>query len=87
MMFWYDHSMGWWGYLGMGVGMVLIWSLIIAGIVALIRFSTANNLPGQLGSAGRVPPEQLLAERYARGDIDDADYHHRLAALRDHGAQ
>ena len=32
MMFWYDHDMGWWGYAGMGVGMVLFWGLIIVGI-------------------------------------------------------
>ncbi len=24
MMFWYGPDMGWWGYAGMGVGMVLI---------------------------------------------------------------
>ena len=37
-MFWYDHNMGWWGYAGMGIGMVLFWALIVAGIVALVIF-------------------------------------------------
>ena len=27
-MFWYDHDMGWWGYAGLGIGMVLLWALI-----------------------------------------------------------
>ena len=27
-MFWYDHNMGWWGYAGMGIGMVLFWALV-----------------------------------------------------------
>ena len=26
-MFWFDHNMGWWGYAGMGAGMVLFWAL------------------------------------------------------------
>jgi hypothetical protein len=26
MMFWYDHNMGWWGWAGMGIGMVLFWA-------------------------------------------------------------
>lgn len=33
-MFWFDHNMGWWGYAGMGAGMVLFWALVVAGIVA-----------------------------------------------------
>ena len=37
-MFWYDHNMGWWGYAGMGIGMVLFWALIVAGIVAVVVF-------------------------------------------------
>jgi hypothetical protein len=40
-MFWYDNDMSWWGWAGMGVGMVLFWALVIAGIVALIAYSTA----------------------------------------------
>ena len=35
-MFWFDHNMGWWGYAGMGAGMVLFWALVVAGIVALV---------------------------------------------------
>lgn len=31
---WFDHNMGWWGYAGMGAGMVLFWALVVAGIVA-----------------------------------------------------
>ncbi len=84
MMFWYDHNMSGWGAAGMGIGMVLFWILIVVGIVALIRAVTANNAPAATPTTPRVPPEQLLAERFARGEIDDTEYRQRLAALRDH---
>jgi putative membrane protein len=80
-MFWYDHNMGWWGYAGMGIGMVLFWALLILGIVALIRLSTGDhNRPVSPPSS----PEQVLADRFARGEISEAEYRDRLAILRDH---
>ncbi|MCV7346075.1 SHOCT domain-containing protein [Mycolicibacterium rhodesiae] len=83
MMFWSDHMSGW-GYAGMVIGMVLFWALIIIGIVALIRSSTGAT---QAGSIPQFPPytespEQVLAARYARGEIDDTEYRQRLAVLR-----
>ncbi|NVN52566.1 SHOCT domain-containing protein [Mycolicibacterium hippocampi] len=71
MMFWYDQDMGWWGYAGMGVGMVLFWALIIVGIVALIRFTTGS----PQASRGDGPAaEQLLSARFAGGEIDETQY-------------
>ncbi|MFI2610428.1 SHOCT domain-containing protein [Kitasatospora sp. NPDC018619] len=38
---------------------------------------------GQGGQGSpRVPPEQVLAERFARGEIDAEEYRHRLETLR-----
>ncbi|MFG2907794.1 SHOCT domain-containing protein [Kitasatospora sp. NPDC048286] len=38
---------------------------------------------GQGGQGGQRPaPEQLLAERFARGEIDAEEYRHRLDTLR-----
>lgn len=84
MMFWSDHDMSGWGYAGMVIGMVLFWALIIVGIIALIRFSTGAT---QTRSVPQFPPysdspEQLLAARFARGEIDEAEFQHRLAVLR-----
>lgn len=77
-MFWYHHNMGWWGYAGMGVGMVLFWALLILGIIALIRMSTRDE-------NRRLPPppspEQVLAERFARGEINETQYRDRLAVV------
>jgi putative membrane protein len=84
MMYWYGHDMGGWGYAGMAIGMVLFWILIIVGIVALVRFTTGS--PQQRSIPAPLPygesPEQLLAARFARGEIDEAEYGQRLAVLR-----
>lgn len=85
MMFWSDHDMGGWGYAGMVIGMVLFWFLIIAGIIALIRFSTVATQPRVITAPqpSTESPEQVLAGRFARGEIDEPEYQQRLAVLRD----
>ncbi|KAA0108848.1 SHOCT domain-containing protein [Mycolicibacterium sp. P1-5] len=84
MMFWYDHDMSGWGYAGMAIGMVLFWILVIVAIVVLVRFSTGNTQARTVLQPPQYPesPEQLLAARFARGDIDEAEYQQRLAVLR-----
>jgi len=82
MMFWYDHDMSGWGYAGMAIGMVLFWALLIAGIIALVRFTTAGNpdaTPPEQPSA-----EQLLMARFASGAINETEFREKLAVLRDH---
>jgi putative membrane protein len=78
MMFWYGNGMSGWGYALMTVGMVLFWGLVIFGVVVLIRYLARSSQ----GTAQRPTPEQMLAERFARGEIDEQEYHSRLAALR-----
>lgn len=81
MMFWYGNGMGGWGYVLMTVGMVLFWGLVIFGVVALIR----SLAPGsqRLRGAGPQRPtaEQVLRERFARGEIDEQEYRSRLTVL------
>lgn len=78
-MYWYDHNMGWWGYAGMGIGMVLFWGLIVAGIVALVIYVSGDKQIPQPPPS----PEQILAARFARGEISETEYRDRLAILRD----
>ena len=80
-MLWYDHDMSWWGYAGMGIGMVLFWALLILGIVALVRFSV-NDRSRPVSSP--PSPEHVLADRFACGEISETEYRDRLAVLRDH---
>lgn len=77
-MFWYGAGMNGWGYALMTISMVLFWALVIFGVVALLRFFTGVDQ----SSTTRLTPEQLLADRFARGEIDEQEYHHRLAVLR-----
>ncbi|MCW1958333.1 MAG: SHOCT domain-containing protein [Mycobacterium sp.] len=83
-MVWSDHNMSGWGYAGMTVGMVLFWILVVVGIIALTRTGSGAARRGTgtpVVSAG-PSPEQILAARFARGEIDDAEYHQRLDMLR-----
>lgn len=81
MMYWYGTGMGGWGYVLMALSMLLFWGLIIGAIVALVRFL------GGAGATGRAParqkgPEEILAERFARGEIDEEEYRRRIAVVR-----
>ena len=82
-MFWWGQGMNGWGYALMSVSMVLFWGLVILGIVALVRYLGRS---GQLGGGAgepRASAEQVLAERFARGEIDGQEYQSRLATLRE----
>ena len=72
---------GWGAWLAMGVSMVLFWGLVVLGIVALVRYIARD--AGRVGSGvERISPEEVLAQRFARGEIDEDEYHQRLEALR-----
>lgn len=80
-MFWYGDGMSGWGYALTTVSMVLFWGLVIAGIVALVRYagrtSSETNAP-----RAQLTPQQVLAERFARGEIDEEEYRRRFDTLR-----
>ena len=77
MLGYYDHLSAW-GWFGMITGMVLFWGLIFAAILFAVR---GLNRRDSQPSADRATPEQLLAERFARGEIDETEYTHRLDTL------
>ena len=77
-MYWYDHGMNGWGYAFMALGALGFWTLVAIAAVALLRSPAAG--PHRPGPT----PQQLLAERFARGEIDDDEYYRRLAVL-EHG--
>ncbi|MGY5080896.1 SHOCT domain-containing protein [Streptomyces nigrescens] len=76
----------------MAVVMVLFWALIIAGVLALVHYLTIGHhgrpgssppSSGESGAPGRRA-EELLAERFARGEIDEDEYKRRITLLREH---
>ncbi|WP_236243819.1 SHOCT domain-containing protein [Streptomyces sp. CC210A] len=87
-MYWHDdHDMSGWGWFAMSVGMVLFWVLIVFVAVLLFRALDRSSRERQASPAapppaGAAPAEGILAERFARGEIDDEEYRRRLSVLR-----
>jgi len=76
----YGHMSGW----GMGWGgllMVVVRGVVILGIVALVRYLAASGQAAGGAGAPRPSAEQVLAERFARGEIEEQEYLHRRALL------
>lgn len=80
MMYWTDQNLTGWGWAGMTIGMLLFWMLVVAGGVLLFR--ALDRTPDRPTDLRRGPsPEQILAERFARGEIDEEEYRSRLRTL------
>jgi len=68
------------GYFGMGFGMLLFWALLIVGVIVLLRWLATG--PGR-----RAPPSggasalEILAQRYARGEIDREEFEQKRRDL------
>lgn len=69
------------GWLLMTVAMLGFWGLLIALGVALLR------RPGPPDQQRHSSPEEILAEGFARGELDADQYRERLRVLREQGAQ
>lgn len=66
--------------LGLAVLAVLIWAVIVS-----TRPMGSSNGHLQPERGGRTDPVELLDLRYARGEIDTADYEERRSRLRGRG--
>ena len=74
-MMWWNNGWGWGGGLGMSLSMLVFWGALIWLITTLMGNGSDKNAP---------PPqraEDVLAERFARGEIGQADYLDRLHVL------
>ena len=79
MMGWYG-GMGGWGVALMSVSTFVFLGLIIAGIVVVVRYAERGGPSGPAPVNGPTP-QQVLADRFARGEIDDDEYGRRLRIL------
>ena len=77
MMWQYGNGMSGWGFGLMTIGNLLVWALIVVGVIALLR-----HLIRRESGVPRPTAEDLLAERFARGDITEQEYRDRLDVLR-----
>jgi putative membrane protein len=77
MMWQYGNGMGTWGPILMTAANLLFWALVVVGVIVLVR--SLRRAP-----ADRPRAEELLAERFARGEIGEQEYRERLDVLRAH---
>ena len=66
----------------MTLAMAAVWAGAIAAIVVLFRAGTQRGDSADRSTQQRGPA-QLLAERFARGEIDESEYRFRLGVLQD----
>ncbi|MET8471812.1 SHOCT domain-containing protein [Streptomyces sp. NPDC006422] len=85
-MFRYDHDPSGWDWFAMSAGMVLFWVLLIAIGVLLFRVLSRTEGDTTRPRPPSLRPEEVLAERFARGEIDEDEYRRRLSVLNAHGA-
>jgi putative membrane protein len=87
MMYW-GNGMGGWGIAVMTASNLLFWGSMIAGLVVLVRYLSRGG-PAGTPTGHRLTPEQVLADLFARGEIDSDEYTRRLQILsgaQTHGA-
>ncbi len=75
MPWYYGPAAGWVMPLTMAIGMVVFWLGLAAVVVLVLRHN---------GSRRHLGAEQVLAERLARGEIDDKEYTRLRDILRAH---
>ncbi|MER7542930.1 SHOCT domain-containing protein [Actinomadura sp.] len=78
---------GWSGWMWLwGAAMVLFWVIVIGAAAWLVaRAATPHRTrPPAPGAARPDRAREILAERYARGEISTEEYDERLAKLREH---
>ena len=77
---WYHDGVGWGGWIMMALAMVAFWGVVVFIVVALFRGTASGRTDGPVPR--QQSPMEILDERFARGEIDEDEYHARQAALR-----
>jgi putative membrane protein len=78
----FDGPHGGWSW-ALGLGSILVWVLVAMALVAIVRLFTRGlgyaGGAGLYGPPGPATPEQILAERFARGEINPDEFYERVA--------
>ncbi|MBS4727911.1 SHOCT domain-containing protein [Mycobacterium sp. SM1] len=80
---WMWDGGGWGGWIVMAIVMVLFLTAVIAAVALAIRY-LGSSPPSEQPGYGLSRAEEVLAERFARGEVDEEEYRRRMAALREH---
>jgi putative membrane protein len=70
---------GWWGF-GMMLVSLLFIALIVVGVVFMVRYSESGRTTRRSEGSRAL---DILAERFARGEIDQQEYEERRRSLTD----
>ena len=81
MWYWSGYGPSLWEWLVMAIPMALIWAALAWGVLTFLR---SPRLRGPQASPDRSGPEEILARRFAAGEIDEAELDRRLAVLHGH---
>jgi putative membrane protein len=83
---WWDNG-GWGagGWLVMSLMMVVFWGGLIALLVWLVQSVRSDTNSRQAPGTHTDRADEVLAERFARGDIDEDEYVRRRAVLHPRG--
>ncbi len=66
-----------------GIGMLLFWGLVIAGVVVLVRWFVSER-PSRPATASQDKSAlDILGERYARGEIGKEEFEQKKRDLQD----
>jgi putative membrane protein len=77
------YAMSGWGWLLMTLSMLGFWALVAVLALALLRRPGQSDQQPQPDQQPRLNPEEILAQRLARGEIDADEYRHRLQTLQE----
>jgi putative membrane protein len=80
---WMWHGWGWGGWIVTALVLVAIFALVIATIVAAVRYFTDGQRGTSAAHQGQAA-EDVLTERFARGEIDADEFRRRVTLLREH---
>ncbi len=81
---WDGYGWDWGGWIVMTIVMVLVFAAVITAIVLAIRYlGGSHTTTSRPSSYGQSSPEDVLAGRFARGEIDEDEFRRRMTALRE----
>lgn len=87
MMGWDDGGWGAAAWLVMGLMMVLFWGALIALVVWLVQSAGSDKRPRQAETSPMSRADEVLAERFARGEIDEDEFRRRRDLLHSDGSR
>jgi putative membrane protein len=73
----YGHMMG----SGMGIVMIIFWIVLIGGFILLVLGAINGMRAFQKNDDEMQTPLEILKQRYARGEIDRAEYEDKRRSL------